>query len=497
MRYLLSYRKSSLIAWRALRRNRLQTGLTVLGMMIGVGTVLVMVAIGSGAQRSITGQVRAAGMNIIMVTSGNFRMQQQWTSQGEAEEPSAWNPQQPQPLQDGVYRPQSSTYYLRQTQTNPADNPIQQLEHGPDSLAGLGAATTLTLNDAAALATLHGVEAVSGGQHENASVIASGSSWFSQMRGEQATLPVIRRAWIMSHGRFFTKSEDAHADHVAVLGSVVSQRLFGTRDPTGERITVHGTPFQVIGVVASGSWMVPASAGDGQFDAVYVPVHTSQAALRRSNLDSITVASRSTGEVTHLTRQIVIDLRVRHHLNHKMADDFSVASQARTALAKGGMRTDISRAMMGNADTLDKVTLAQLGKTLEQASRTMSVLLASIAAVSLIVGGIGIMNIMLLSVTERTREIGIRRAVGAQSAEVMQQFLCEAIILSLGGGLLGIAFGALASMMVAHAVQWSTELSWLAIVVSFTISAAIGILFGWYPARQASRVSPMTSLRYE
>ena len=143
------------------------------------------------------------------------------------------------------------------------------------------------------------------------------------------------------------------------------------------------------------------------------------------------------------------------------------------------------------------MTLAQLSKTLESAGRTMAVLLAAIASVSLIVGGIGIMNIMLLSVTERTREIGIRRAVGARSREVMLQFLMEAVILSLGGGLLGIALGAGASTMIAHMVRWSTELSWIAILMSFTISAAIGIVFGYYPAKQASQVVPMTALRYE
>jgi ABC-type antimicrobial peptide transport system permease subunit len=243
--------------------------------------------------------------------------------------------------------------------------------------------------------------------------------------------------------------------------------------------------------------MVPAASGDGQFDAIYIPIQTAQQLLSRDNLDTITLSTVSTGEVTRLTKLLAADLRLWHHLSSTTPDDFTVASQARTAIAKGGMRTDISRAMMGNADGLDKVTLSQLSKTLEHASRTMAVLLASIAAVSLVVGGIGIMNIMLLSVTERTREIGIRRAVGAQSSAVMQQFLLEAVILSVGGGLLGIAIGIAASAFVAQIVHWSTDISWLAIAASFAISAAVGIVFGYYPAQQASRVTPMTSLRYE
>ena len=494
-RGILSYRKSSLIAVRALRRNRMQTLLTTLGMMIGVGTVLAMIAVGSGAQRSITGQVRAAGMNIIVVTSGNYKMPQQWTSQGEAEEPTAFRPGDAS-MRDGVFHPGNGVSY-RLMQSSPGSNPIQEFARGPQNLGGLGAATTLSLADVSAIGSLEGVQAVSGGVHENVEASWGETRWKTQVRGEQPSLPGIRRAWVMGHGRFFTADEDKRREQVAVLGSVASKELFGERNPVGEHVVVMGASLRVIGTIASGSWMVPAAQGDGQFDAVYVPVHTAEQMLKRTYLDTVTVSTVSTGEVTHVTKEIAAALRTRHVLGATTPDDFTVASQARTAIAKGGMRTDISRAMMGNAAGLDKVTLAQLSKTLEQASRTMAVLLASIAAVSLVVGGIGIMNIMLLSVTERTREIGIRRAVGAQSSEVMQQFLMEALMLSLGGGLLGIALGTGASLLIAHVVQWTTELSWVAILVSFTISAAIGIVFGYYPARQASRVTPMTSLRYE
>ena len=490
-------RKSSLIALRALRRNRLQTLLTAFGMMIGVGTVLAMIAVGSGAQRSITGQVRAAGMNIIVVTSGNYKMPQQWTSQGEAEEPVAYHPGNGT-LDDGVYRHPARLRLMQFGPANtPSSNPIQEFARGPQNLGGLGAATSLTVEDAEAITRFSGVQAVSAGVHDNVEVEIKGTRAKTQMRGEQASLPEIRRAWVMAHGRFFTADEDKEHAAVAVLGSVISQQLFGNVNPVGETVVLKGKSFRIIGLIASGSWMVPASTGDGQFDAIYLPVHTAEDLLGRGYLDSVTVSTVSTGEVTRVTKEIATQLRLRHGLGQTTPDDFTVASQARTAIAKGGMRTDISRAMMGNADGLDKVTLAQLSKTLEHASRTMAVLLASIAAVSLVVGGIGIMNIMLLSVTERTREIGIRRAVGAQSGEVMQQFLMEAIILSLGGGLLGIALGVGSSLLIARLVQWSTELSWVAIAISFSISAAVGIIFGYYPARQASRVTPMTSLRYE
>ena len=501
----MAVKKSLVIALRSLRRNRMQTALTTLGLMIGVATVLVMIAVGSGAQHSITGQVRAAGMNVILVSSGNYKMPQQWTSQGEAEEPAAWHSKP-----NRAFRFDGAVYYgrslpaLRRVQSapanSPATNPFQQFAKGGENAGGLGAATTLTTDDAAAIRGMPGVQASSGGMHANANVTttkAMSKRVLTRIRGEQVWLPSIRRAWIMKQGRFFNQTEDAQAQKVAALGSIVSAELFGDRNPIGEHIDLSGQSFRVIGVIASGSWMVSSSAGDGQFDAVYIPLGTAQHLLGRSNLDTVTVSTESTGDVSRLVKAITARLRQRHELAPAAAEDFTVASQARTAIARGGMRTDISRAMMGNANNLDKVTLVQLGKTLEQASRTMSALLAATAGVSLLVGGIGIMNIMLLSVTERTREIGIRRAVGAQAEELMSQFLLEAVLLSGAGGLLGIALGLTASIAIARTVQWSVQLSWIAICISFGISAAIGIVFGYYPARKASRVSPMTSLRYE
>ena len=493
----MSLRKSSAIAIRSLRRNRLQTILTTVGMMIGVGTVVVMIAVGSGAQSSIRAQVRAAGMNVIQVNSGNYKMPQQWTSQGEAEEPAAWSPQTQHPkLHDGVFRP-AAPITARRIQSKPQDNPIQSLETGPDSRGGLGGATTLTLDDAAAVAAVRGVQTVSGGMHDNANIAAGDSSWLTLLRGEEVSLIRIRRAWILTHGRFFTDAENTHADRVVVLGSVAAEHIFGTRNPVGESVTLRDLSFKVIGVVASGSWMVPASPGDGQFDAAYIPVKTMQQLMGRSNLDSLTLSTESAGDVVRVTKDVTALLRSRHHLGPSTPDDFTVVSQARHAIARGGMRTDISRAMMGNAANLDHVTLEQLSKTLEHASRTMAILLASIATVSLIVGGIGIMNIMLLAVTERTREIGIRRAVGAESADVMRQFLFEALYLSLSGGILGVAVGVVASFATARYSGWSVDVSLLSVILAFTVSAAIGVAFGYYPAQQASRVSPMTSLRYE
>lgn len=298
------------------------------------------------------------------------------------------------------------------------------------------------------------------------------------------------------HGRFFTTEEETQSAPAAVLGSVAAQGLFGGRNPVGEQISIRGESFRVVGVIASSSWLVRAAPGDGQFDAVYLPLGAAQRLLGRGYLDNITVSAVSSGDVARLTNAISTELRRRHALDRRIASDFRVYSQADRVVALG-LRGDLTKAMAANVDSLDEVTLAQLSRTLETTGRTMSYLLASIAGVSLVVGGIGIMNVMTLAVTDRTREIGIRRAVGAQSSEVMQQFLIEAMMLSAGGGLLGIALGIGASAMIGHMVHWAVELTWISILDTFAISAAIGIVFGFYPARQAARVVPMTALRYE
>ncbi len=489
-------RKSFYIGVKALRRNALQTTLTMLGMSIGVATLLTTIALGAGAQAAIENQVRAAGMNVIIVSAGNYKMQQQWTNEGETEEPAAYEMnrlgvEKKEAAWDGERR------NLMCRVDAPGDNPIQRLERGPENAAGRGGADTLSLADADAVSKLSGVQHVSGGVAENGTVTAGNATWFTKVHGEQASLTWIRRAWVFPRGSFFSQGEVERGESVVVLGSIVSAKLFGDRNPVGERIMLKGHAFRVKGVVASGVWMVKAAPGDGEFDAVYVPVTAEMALNGRKSLDTLTISTESTGDVTRVTKAVTALLRTRHGLGSTLPDDFVVASEAHKSLARGGMRTDVARAVVGNVSNLDKVTLDQLGKTLEKASRTMTALLGSIAVVSLVVGGIGIMNIMLLSVTERTREIGIRRAVGALSREVMLQFLMEALTLSLVGGLLGIVAGIAAAGLITKTLQWSTSVSPWVVLTSFTISAVIGVGFGYYPARQAARVSPMNSLRYE
>ena len=496
-------KNSFLIALKALRRNKLQTALTMIGMTIGVATVLTMIALGSGAQAAIQGQVRAAGMNLIVVTAGNFQLKQE-SVPDDAIEPGAYRPSRGRAprLRTAVWDPRAHVAFMRSF-FHPEDDPMEKHDHPTsrqrlgDSEAGLGSAATLTISDADAIRKIGGVQYVSEGIHENAHVSYNGKRWFTRMHGDDVSMPLIRRAWTFPHGRYFSKREESNAEQVMVLGSIVAEKLFGDENPVGKTVTLWNQPFKVVGVIGSGSYLVAPTPGDDQFDAIYMPVTTVQRLLNLSKLNDITITTLSTGDVSRVAKSVADLLRVRHKIAFRMPDDFTVTSQAKQALARGGMRPEVARAVVGNVSGLEKVTLDQLGKTLDRASATMTALLASIATVSLIVGGIGIMNIMLLSVTERTREIGIRRAVGARAGDVLAQFLLESTLLSVVGGLLGILIGYIVSGSISRFVQWSTSVSLLSVALSFGVSAAVGIFFGYYPARQASRVLPIESLRYE
>ncbi len=517
----MSLPSSLTIALRALARNKLQTALTAIGMTIGVGTVLTMIAIGSGAEAAIEQQVRAAGMNLIVVTAGNYRTKteddgggvidhqarrddRRWDSgvgiRGRAGAGTGRSGGAPSP---GPRSPRGWSPVVRLVAFHPENDPMEKHDHPTasqrlgDTEAGLGAAATLTAADAGAIRQIRGVQYVSEGVHENVHVVAGAKRWFTRLHGGDVELPSIRRAWTFAPGRFFTGREQARRAQVVALGVVVAQKLFGDADPVGQRIALWKQPFDVVGVVGSGSWMVAPSPGDDQFDAVYVPFTTIQQLLNLSKLNDITITAASTGEVTRIAKEVTALLRARHGIGVKDPDDFTVTTQARQSLARGGLRPDIARAVVGNVSGLEKVTLEQLGRTLDRATRTMAALLASIAAVSLVVGGIGIMNIMLLSVTERTREIGIRRAVGARAGDVLRQFLAEAITLSVLGGVAGIATGAAASAAIAQLFRWSAPVSVASVALSFAVAAAVGVFFGYYPARQASRLDPIESLRYE
>ena len=476
------------------------------GMTIGVATVLTMIALGAGAESSIQDQVRSAGMNLIIVTAGNWN---RGDDSGGASMSS--NRRVPRPfgsprgnhaafVRTGWELSRSPRLLRVQGDTDPeagfGNTPMIKRGRPGDLLPGRGAAVTLTPSDVAAIRKVKGVQYASGGIHDDVHTTQGSDNILTRLHGDDASLPKIRRAWSFPFDHFFNAKDEKKGADVVVLGQLASRKLFGAANPVGRSLMIRGESFRIIGVIGSSSWMIQPATGDDQFDAVYIPVTTMMRLMHQDYLNTVAVTTESTGEVGRVVGTLTTILRQRHGINSDVPDDFTVRSEAHKSMAHG-LRPDLANAVMGNAAGLEKITLDQLGKTLDQASATMTALLTSIAAVSLIVGGIGVMNIMLLSVSQRTREIGIRRAIGARSHEVLTQFLLEATTLSVAGGLLGIGIGCVLSASIARTVQWSTSISIPAVAVSFGVSVAIGIFFGYYPARKASRILPIQALKYE
>jgi len=396
------------IALKALNRNKMRTVLTMLGMIIGVGAVITMVALGRGAQATIEEQVKSAGTNVININAGNF-------------------------TQGGVRQ-------------------------------GQGMASSLTAEDAQALRQVPGVQYVSAGVNSRGQVIAGNQNWSTQVQGADVDIQPIR-SWPTKYGAFFTQQDVSSAAKVAVLGTVVAENLFGPDvDPTGEIIRIRNQPFKVLGVMSSKG---QGAFGQDQDDTIFAPYTTIQKKLQgQTHINNITIGAE-TPDTAPVVVAIGEMLRLRHKLIASEPDDFTIRTQEEIA----SLRTETTR--------------------------TMTVLLAAIAGVSLVVGGIGIMNIMLVSVTERTREIGLRMAIGARGRDVLLQFLVEAIVISLFGGLIGIGLGFALSMGIERFAQWPTSIPADWIAVAFGVAAATGVFFGFYPARKAARLDPIEALRFE
>jgi len=397
------------IAFRALRRNKLRSALTALGIIIGVGAVIAMVSIGNGAKAQVEQQIASLGENVILIFSGSI------TSSG-----------------------------IR---------------------TGWGSAGTLKIEDAEAIRReVPGVIAVSEEVVSTSQVSAGNQNWFTRIFGESPEYFDIRK-WPLSDGAIFTPQDVRSANKVCVIGRTTASQVFGSENPIGQVLRIKGVPFLVTGVLTPKGL---SPQGVDQDDIVVMP-YTS--AMKRviggSTLRGINVQVASPNDLAPAQEQITELLRQRHNIRPGRDDDFTVRNQQ------------------------------EIAEAATETSRVMSLLLGAIASVSLIVGGIGIMNIMLVSVTERTREIGVRLAVGAHGRDILTQFLIEAVTLSSIGGVIGIVLGLGASQVLSAVVHWPTLISLGSIIVAFFFSAAVGIFFGFYPAREAARLDPIEALRYE
>jgi len=393
------------IALRALRRNKMRSLLTMLGIIIGVASVICVVGLTTGATKQVEDQVRSLGESVLTVFSGNFT--------------------------SGAVK------------------------------GGWGSAPTLTVDDAQAIAQLPNTVAVSPEVRDREQVLANGLNWNTMVQGEGPDYPQIRN-WKIASGVMFTEQDVRSLAKSAVLGKTVVDELFPNENPLGQVIRVRNIPFTVIGVLAPKGFTL---WGQDQDDVVLVPYSSHMHRITARNfVNSILVEAASDGVIDQVQQEITDLLTARHR---SLEPDFTVRTQL------------------------------ELMQRVSDTSQQMVFLLSGVAAVSLLVGGIGIMNIMLVSVTERTREIGIRMAVGARARDIVVQFLIEAVTLSAIGGAMGIALGVGSAMLISALKHTPsvTPAQWIA--VAFASSAVIGVVFGFYPAWKASKLDPIDALRYE
>jgi putative ABC transport system permease protein len=402
------------VALRALAINKLRSALTMLGIVIGVGAVIVMIAVGAGAQKRVEEQIRALGSNLLLVmpgatTAGGVRM-------------------------------------------------------------GFGSASTLSEDDVAAINREIPDAIAAPALRGSAQVIWGNANWSTVIYGVTPEYLQVRQ-WPLAAGRVFEPGEMTSAAKVCLIGTTVARQLFGDADPVGESIRVKRVPFTVIGVLETKGQSL---MGTDQDDVILMPISTartrvigSASAAKQRSVGTIWVKAAEGVEAAEVEAEVRALLRQRHRLQPGADDDFSMRNLAEVMAAQ------------------------------EASSRVLALLLAAVASVSLLVGGIGIMNIMLVSVTERTREIGLRMAVGARTRDILGQFLVEAVTLSLIGGLAGVALGIGAAMAIASFAGWRIALSGEAVALAVAFAFVIGVFFGFYPARKAARLNPVEALRFE
>ncbi|QDC51653.1 FtsX-like permease family protein [Candidatus Methylopumilus universalis] len=399
-------------AWHAMGANRLRTFLTMLGMVIGVGAVILMMAIGEGAQQSIKRSIDSMGSNLFVILSGS-----------------------------------SST---------------------SGSRSGSGNSSALNINDANAVGDLEDIAAIAPISTGNAQIIFSGNNWNTSIIGTSPTYFSIR-GWNVDSGELFSDADIRSANRVALIGKTVAENLFGDDiDPIGKTIRIKKSPFTILGVLESKG---QSFDGRDQDDTIIVPITTAQRKLFGNQIPGsvrMIMAQAKSEKYMGVAEDAINDLiRQRHNIRENAESDFSVRN------------------------------LTAMAKTASDTAKTMSMLLGAIASISLLVGGIGIMNIMLVSVTERTREIGIRMAIGAREKDILLQFLLEACVISIVGCVIGIALGLGGALLVKKMVGAEILISMRSIVLAFSVAASVGVFFGYYPATKAAKLHPIEALRYQ
>ncbi len=400
------------IALRALAVNKMRSFLTMLGIIIGIGAVIVMIAIGSGASQVIADQIASMGSNLLLVVPGSA-------------------------LSGGLR-------------------------------SGAGTVPTLTYDDVKAIRNeCPSVERVAPTVRGSAQVVYGNMNWSTVIQGNTPEMLDVRE-WTVAEGRGLTAHDVDGALKNCLLGASVAEVLFGSENPVGKIVRIKQVPFTVVGVLDRKG---QSPRGEDQDDVVFVPITTAQRKILGSpfpnTVGALLIQAKSEEVLSQAEEEVTALLDQRHRIGPSRDRDFILRN------------------------------LTEILAVSQQSAQVMSLLLGAVASISLVVGGIGIMNIMLVSVTERTREIGIRMAIGAKQRNILLQFLTEAVLLTLFGGIIGMLLGMAGSYVVAKLFEWPTLISHQAILVAFAFSAVVGVFFGFYPARTAARLNPIDALRYE